>query len=80
MWTECQIAELKNGSLLLTSRLGISGFYCNGPTDPNDPNCFQRGFARSDVRQHTHEAVDASHLKINRGCNDAYQWLHSVGY
>lgn len=48
-WTECQVAELKNGSLLLTSRLtGLSNFYCNGPKDPNDPNCFQRGFARSD--------------------------------
>lgn len=53
-WTECQVAELKNGSLLLTSRLtGLSGFYCNGPKDPKDPNCFQRGFARS-VCSQTH--------------------------
>lgn len=44
-WTECQVAELKNGSLVLTSRLvGFGGFYCTG----NQTNCFQRGFARSD--------------------------------
>merc|ERR1712232_699219 len=46
-WTECQVAELKNGSLVLTSRLtghGLNNFYCNG----TDLNCFQRGFARSD--------------------------------
>jgi len=53
-WTECQVAELKNGSLVLTSRLtGLSGFYCNG----TQPRCFQRGFARSDDGGMTWAAV-----------------------
>jgi len=45
-WSECQAAEMKNGSLLLTSRLGrpYNDFYCrNGPDF-----CWERGFARSD--------------------------------
>jgi hypothetical protein len=42
------VAELKNGSLLLTSRLGkpYSSFYC--PFKGGALNCLQRGFARSD--------------------------------
>lgn len=53
-WTECQVAELKNGSLLLTSRLGghgLNNFYCepwNASQAAQDNNCLQRGFARSD--------------------------------
>ena len=47
-WTECQAAELLNGSLVLTSRLELSGFYCQGWNASNNLNCFQRGFARSD--------------------------------
>eukprot|EP00937_MAST-01D_sp_MAST-1D-sp2_P003889 g3889.t1 len=54
-WTECQVAELRNGSLVITSRLGkpYNSFYCNG----TELNCFQRGFARSDDGGATWAAV-----------------------
>ena len=40
-----------------TAPLGLSNFYCDGPKDPDDPNCFQRGFARSDTGGATWDQV-----------------------
>lgn len=43
-WTECQVAELKNGSLLMTSRM-YGKPWLSSPPKPSD---LRRGFARSD--------------------------------
>ena len=65
------MAELKNGSLVLTSRLtGLSGFYCNG----TQPNCYQRGFARSDDGLvHCHGEFGAE-LRVTGGSTWAAVW------
>jgi hypothetical protein len=46
-WTECQIAEMHNGSLLMTSRMYGTQFIPD-PTNMSDPKNRRRGFARSD--------------------------------
>jgi hypothetical protein len=46
-WTECQIAEMHNGSLLMTSRMYGAEFIPD-PKNDSDPNNKRRGFARSD--------------------------------
>jgi hypothetical protein len=49
-WTECEVAELKNGSLLMTAR--IEG--CVAAYGRNTTSCgHERGFARSDDGEHT---------------------------
>lgn len=49
-WTEDQIAEMKNGSLLMTARLESRGFpqFSPDPNNGTDPRNIRRGFARSD--------------------------------
>eukprot|EP01047_Picozoa_sp_COSAG01_P111557 COSAG01_NODE_40335_length_465_cov_0.688525_2_plen_133_part_01 len=42
-WTECQVAELSNGSLLLTSRMFGAPYLSNPPSSSD----LRRGFARS---------------------------------
>ena len=52
-WTECQVAETKNGSLLLTSRM-LGGPYINRSTDAVVKAMERRrGFARSDNGGHS---------------------------
>ena len=49
-WTEDQLAEMKNGSILMTSRLEGRGFpqWQPDPNNGTDPRNHRRGFARSD--------------------------------
>ena len=49
-WTECQVAELRNGSGLLTARMAGVPWLTPGKCPPNcpPPTDKRRGFARSD--------------------------------
>lgn len=49
-WTEDQVAEMKNGSLLMTARLESRGFpqFSPDPNNGTEPRDIRRGFARSD--------------------------------
>ena len=46
-WTETQVAEMRNGSLLLTSRMYGTAFIPD-PKNASDRRNKRRGFARSD--------------------------------
>lgn len=46
-WTECQIAEMSNGSLLMTSRM-YGEPYINDTKHADNSRAMERGFARSD--------------------------------
>jgi hypothetical protein len=66
-WTECQVAELKNGSLLMTSRM-YGKPWLSTPPRASD---LRRGFARcafSGNNLRSRMPLDPTHVRLKRTC------------